>query len=168
MTGPVRTVVPMFEESKPAGGEHASWDAYWAERQSRRTDTICGVTVRVPTGITLAYREELRRQLDADGESSYAAIATALLRAPNGSEIPDLWDRWQAGGMEVEELEVVVAWAMAHASGNPISYAEADQHVRQSRAGKAPQAAVKKNSSASTGGPSRPASRRRTASTPTG
>lgn len=174
MTEPVGKLVPMYPEPDEDPGEQ-SWDAFWAERHPTKTTVIRGVEVRVPTGLTLAYRERSRKRLQQQGEDAFAPLAIELLRAPDGSPIPDLWHRWRDAGMEVDELEVVVAWAIAHGVGEPITFAEAADAVEAALAaqraeveaggeGKARKASTRTRSSGGTGGPSKPVSGRSTAS----
>lgn len=150
-----------------------SWDAFWRERKGNRVTTIRGVVVRIPTGMTLAYQQSIEERLAA-GTRALAPLAMDLLRAPDGTAIPDLWDQWRDAGMEIEELEAVVLWATRHAGGDPITFAEAaditDAEIRRRRearaaeaagepapAGKAP-ARPRASSSAGTGGRSSRAS----------
>lgn len=160
MTRPVRAVVPMFDEpdTGAAGGEHATWDAFWAEVKGTATTTIRGVVVRVPTGLTLGTQRRYEQVADAGGVDGFAPIAAELFRAPDGARIAGLWERWDAAGMELDELQVVVAWGMSHAKGTPISFADAHKLAREAAAGKAARRPT--SSSAGTGGRSKPASRR--------
>lgn len=165
MTGPVRTVVPMFDEPEAApGGDHASWDAYWAEVKGTATTTIRGVGVRVPTGLTLGTQRLHEELAGVGGVEGFAPIAAEIFRAPDGARINDLWERWNAAGMELDELQTVVLWGMSHAKGTPISFAEAHRLAREAAEGKAPDRR-RTSSSGGTGGRSKPASRR-TASRP--
>jgi len=136
VTASLRAVVPMYDEPPAALGDDQSWDAFWAERAPARTTTIRGVVVRIPTGITIAYQRTIREMVDQAGVEGFAPVAAALLRAPDGAEIPDLWARWDAAGMELPELHVITTWAMAHAAGNPLTFAQAVEATRD--AGKAP------------------------------
>lgn len=160
MTRPVRTVVPMFDEpdTGSAGGEHATWDAFWAEVKGTKKTTIRGVEVRVPTGLTLGTQHRYELVVDTGGVHGFAPIAVELFRAPSGARIEDLWERWDAAGMELDELHTVVAWGMSHAKGTPITFAEAHRRAQEAKAGKAARRPT--SSSAATGGRSKPASRR--------
>lgn len=170
MTQPQPQFVPIVVDD-PAPSEQ-SWDAFWAERKPTRTETIRGVQIRVPTGLTLAYREESRRRLNETGAAGFAPLAVELFRAPDGTRIPDLWQRWLDAGMELDELEAVIAWGIAHGVGQPITFAEAADRIdavvaarregREADEGKAQAARTPK--SGSTGAPSKPASKPRTAS----
>lgn len=164
----------MHEEPKaPAGGEPQSFDAFWAEVQGTATTTIRGIEIRVPTGMTIAAERVAKASLAKKGTDGFVPLAQDLFRAPDGHRIPDLWDRWEDAGMERDELQVVVAWGLAHARGNPISFAEALQHVRDAEAeaeeaeGEQGKASPRKTSSGSdSGGRSKAASARRTGSKP--
>lgn len=120
-------VVPMYPEADTATDQQ-SWDAFWAEQEPPQTTTIRGVTVRVPTGMTLRAQRrisERRERKPGDMESSWAPVLVDLLRDPDGARIDDLWDRWDRAGMEMDELSAVVVWAMSNAQGAPITFAEA-------------------------------------------
>lgn len=144
---PVQRFVVVGEPGDPNAGRVSapdrSWDAFWLERKGNRAETIRGVSIRVPTGMTLAYQQTVREDLDRRGSRSYPQLAADLFRAPDGTQIPDLWQRWVQAGMEVDELEVVIRWGLRHAAGDPITFEEAvDQlaeivaaHTERDRAG---------------------------------
>lgn len=157
-------IVPMYPEPE-AGVEERSWDAFWAEVKGSATTTIRGVEIRIPTGLTLGAKRQLEQRSMEGGVEAWAPIAVELFRAADQSVIPDLWERWRTAGMELDELETLVAWGMSHGKGHPISFAEAHeaQQVVASM-GKGPMPTTRTASSDATGGPSKPRSARRTAS----
>jgi len=159
MTEPAGKLVPMFEQPQQPAPDATSWDEYWRQVKGEATQTIRGVVVRVPTGITLGTQQHLETLADATGVAGFEPVASELFRAPDGSLIPDLWQRWCDAGMELDELTAVVAWGMAHAKGHPISLAEAAREAKEAAAGK-DRAAGTKRSSGGTGGRSKPGSPR--------
>jgi hypothetical protein len=129
------TLIPVESDSN-SDGDFSSWDAVWAEYKGCATTVIRGVKVRIPTGITLGYREEQRKRLAQSGQDAFPALIKELLRAPSGEVIHDLYDQWKAAGMEYDELEIIIYWALARAQGNIISFAEAISQLKEIREGK--------------------------------
>lgn len=174
MTAAAGNLVPLHPEPVPVAGENASWDAFWAEKVGAKTTVIRGIEILIPTGITIAAQRELEERARGAGVDGWAPIAVGLFRAPDGTAIPDLWERWKAAGMVLPELRVLVTWGMSNGKGVPISFDEAyriETQLSEDDEGKAEEpteAPTRKPSRAATGGRSKRASARRTASTPTG
>lgn len=145
--------------------EPDSFDAYWAEVSNTATETIRGVTVRVPSDIPLVLEQRIGDLKDSSDENDIAELIGLLFGVG-----PDAFEAWRQAGMGVTEFQVVLAWGMAHADGNPMSFADAHALVLKAEAeGKARQAApnraARRASSGSSGGPSKATSARTTAST---
>lgn len=142
-----------------------SFDAYWAEVSNTGTETIRGVTVRIPADVPMVLEQRMSDLQDSEREEDVAELVALLFNVD-----ADTLNAWKAEGMGLTEFQVVLAWGLAHAAGNPLTFAEAHELVRQAEAeGKArpataPNRAARRASSASTGGRSKPASARTTAS----
>lgn len=111
--------------------EEAGWDAFWdevlreeAEAAGRApTEVIRGVTVKVPRDLPLKFQIKSQRMRDRDDEDAFAELLAELFGA-------DVLDAWREAGMGAREFRTVLAWAMAHGRGRPISFREAYELVR--------------------------------------
>lgn len=139
--------------------ENQSFDDFWASvEDTPETEVIRGVTVRVPSPSTVTMRTQTRlRKLDL------AEVTDEQLT----EAIDDLFgegsfQRWHDAGMSLRQLGVVMAWGLASAGGNRLTWPEAYDAVTS---GKAPARMVKEKAlaakgtstpvSGGTGGPSR-------------
>nr|WSX48894.1 hypothetical protein OG409_07990 [Streptomyces sp. NBC_00974] len=141
-----------------------SFDAYWAEVSGSRTETIRGITVRVPVDVPMVLEQRMSDLQDSEREEDIAELVALLFDVG-----PDTLSAWKTNGMGLTEFQVALAWGLAHASGSPVTFAEAHDMVRKAEAeGKAqataPNRAARRASSASTGGRSKATSGRATAS----
>lgn len=141
-----------------------SWDSFWAEVSGGRTEVIRGVEVTVPTDIPLAMEQRIGELQDSEDEKDFAELI-ALLFGTNAL------DQWVDNGMGLRELKTVLAWGIAHANGQDLTFEDAFALVQQEEAaGKAPapnraaRRAESRKPSASTGGRSKPTSRASTGS----
>jgi hypothetical protein len=138
--------------------ETQSWDAFWAEvdgDRTARTETIRGVTVRVPTDLQLRFGQRLEELQDSEREEDVASLVADLFGH-------DVYGQWAQAGMTGREFQTVLAWGISHARGQAISFHEAYALVKQAEQGK-PAAPIggnreQRRQSARTGGPSRPTS----------
>lgn len=150
---------------QPGAPDSGAWDAFWDEiHAGARTETIRGVTVRVPTDIPLAVERRMEELADSTALEDVAELVGMIFGG-------DVLDRWIEAGMGVVEFKTVVAWGMAQGSGQDIGFREAYERVRAADEGKpagpnrAARRAASKRPSAATGGRSRPTSSASTAST---
>jgi hypothetical protein len=134
-----------------------SWDDFWSEVSGGRTEVIRGVEVTVPRDIPLALERRIGELQESESEEDFAELIALLFGT-------DALDRWRENGMGLLELQTVLAWGLAQASGQDLSFAEAFELVKREQAGegKAPNRAARRAASrapsASTGGRSRPTS----------
>jgi hypothetical protein len=127
------------ERAAEQAAEHETFDAFWAEVKSAeapRYERILGVSVRVPTSMTLRFRRTLE-QLDIHGRDTSEEEVRQVLSDLFG---PSALDAWTDAGMDDEQLSVVMAWAIACAGGREISWREAYDAVMS---GKAPASIAK-------------------------
>ncbi|MFE6079968.1 hypothetical protein [Streptomyces virginiae] len=152
---------PRTRKPDPGG-----FDAYWAEISNTKTDTVRGVTIRIPTDIPMAVEQRLADLQESSREEDLVELITLLFGVD-----ADAFDTWKNAGMGAMEFQVLVIWGMSHAGGSPMTVAEAHEAVVQATAeGKdpaGPNRAARRASSASTGGRSKPRSARTTGSTRT-
>lgn len=129
-------------QEQPQPSEHESFDAFWQSLtpSEERTETICGVTVTVPTSerMTLRFRRELER-LDMHGRETTDEEMRTVVSDLFGA---DVLDRWTDAGMTEQQLAVVMAWGIACASGKEMTWREAYAAVVE---GKAPDRLKQKN-----------------------
>lgn len=117
-------------DEQPAADETAGWDAFWAEtlRKEREqrgiapTVTIRGVTVRVPQDLPLSYQAKADRLKDSSSDEAFAELLAELFGA-------DVLDVWRDDGMGLREFRTILAWALSHGRGQPISFREAYELV---------------------------------------
>lgn len=150
---------PRTRKADPGG-----FDAYWAEISNVRTDTVRGVTIRIPTDIPMAVEQRLTDLQESSREEDLTELLTLLFGVDT-----EAFETWKAAGMGATEFQVLIIWGMSHAGGSPMTVAEAHEAVvRAAAEGKdqalPPNRAARRASSASTGGRSKPPSARRTAS----
>jgi hypothetical protein len=98
--------------------EHQSWDAFWAEVSDGRTETIRGVTVRVPSDMPLAMERRIEELRDSEAEEDVAELVSLLFGA-------DVMETWIDNGMGSKEFQTVLTWGMAQAGGQDISFEDA-------------------------------------------
>ncbi|WP_028814427.1 hypothetical protein [Streptomyces flavidovirens] len=148
----------MTARKTPAAG---SFDAFWATVSGGKTETIRGVTVTIPTDVPLAMEMRISELRESSAEQDIRELLGMLFGA-------DHLDAWRDAGMGLTELQTVLAWGMAHASGKPLTFAEAYEAVMSAQGeGKAPSGqnrAARRKPSASTGGRSARTSAASTAS----
>lgn len=131
---------------KVAGGTHEFVELvtseddflqYWESRPEKTVETkrILGVDIPVPHDVPLKFTQkvaELKGSSDPDDVKE-------LLEVLFGT---NPLDAWVDNGATAEQLQVILAWGMTNAQGNPIGFAEAAELVEQARArdaeGKAP------------------------------
>lgn len=146
----------------PRPRKNESWDDFVRTQFGGRTETICGVTVAVPTDIPLLF-EELAANLSAESEESDFAEVVALLYGEG------VFERWKRAGIGAMGLMTALTWGVAQANGRDLTFSEAYAVVISDDPGKAlnPPAnrAARRQRSATTGGPSKPTSRASTATT---
>lgn len=140
-----------------------SWDEFWSEASGSRKETIRGVEVTVPTDIPLAMEQRMVELRESEDEESFAELIALLFGV-------DALDTWRSNGMGLRELKTVLAWGVAQADGQELSFADAFELVQQEEASsgkpagpKGPNRAARRVQSKSTGGPSK-----RTSSASTG
>lgn len=134
-----------------------AWDDFWAEVQpQQRTETICGVEVLVPTDMPLNLMRRLEELESSEDEGDLHELVGLLF---GEGALAD----WQDAGMTTGQFQVALAWGIAHAQGQDLSFREVFELVRAAEQGKAlPNRAARRAAarprSASTGGRSKPTS----------
>ncbi|MGW1039896.1 hypothetical protein [Streptomyces sp. NPDC002547] len=98
-----------------------SWDDFWAEVSPARTEVIRGIEVRVPTDLPLAVEQRAEDLRDSDAIEDIAELLDLLF----GVSL----DAWRDAGMGLRELQTVLTWGMAQASGVDMTFAEAYEAV---------------------------------------
>ncbi|MEU6649516.1 hypothetical protein ABZ904_08715 [Streptomyces sp. NPDC046900] len=144
-----------------------SWDDFWAEVSIGRTEVIRGVKVDVPTDMPLAVEKRIEELRESSAEEDIAELLRLLFGA-------DVLDEWRTNGMGLRELQTVLTWGIAQASGRDMSFAEALEVViagdgegkplAPQGANRATRRAASRKPSGSTGGRSKPTSRASTGS----
>jgi hypothetical protein len=143
--------------------EHQGFDAFWAEQLRREaaergqapTEVIRGVTVTVPQDLPLNFRAKARAMRNDDGDDSFKELLASLFGV-------DVLDAWVQAGMGAREFRTVLAWAMAHGDGNPITWQQAYELVmakdEDGDEGKAPSSTRANGGSGGSGRSSKPTS----------
>lgn len=142
-----------------------SWDDFWADvRPADRTEIICGVEVLVPSDCTLDFTRRLGELEQSDSEDDLRELIAMLFG-------DGVLDEWTDAGMTARQLQTALLWGIAHANGNPMSFARAYELAQGAAEGKAPAApnraqrrAAARPRSAASGGRSKPTSSASTAS----
>jgi hypothetical protein len=143
------------EAEAAKSSDSQSWDSFWAEvQQTERTEAICGVTVKVPTDITLRFDRRVE-DLQASGrEEDVEELVADLFGA-------DVYQAWVTNGMTGRQFRTVLGWGMANAKGKPLTFREAYDLMKAAEDGpgngQAPTGAnrAQRRQSAPTGGPSK-------------
>jgi hypothetical protein len=141
---------------------HESWDEFWAEVSPGRAEVIRGVEVQVPSDMPLAVERRIQELRESSAEEDIAELLQMLFGV-------DVLNRWRENGMGLQELQTVLTWGIAQASGTGMSFAEAYELVLagdgegKPLGPKGPNRAARRAPSKSTGGQSK-----RTSSASTG
>ncbi|MFC9847796.1 hypothetical protein ACFWFF_01600 [Streptomyces sp. NPDC060223] len=127
-----------------------SWDDFWAEVSTGRTEVIRGVEVQVPTDVPLILERRINELQDSEREEDVAELISLLFGT-------DCMEQWREAGMGLQEFQTILTWGIAHASGQEMSFAEAYEIVKKGEgAGKAPpNRAARRSQSNATGGRSK-------------
>lgn len=119
----------MTEQDAAKSSDAQSWDAFWAEVQEQeQTETICGVTVRVPTDISLRFDKRLQDLMGSGSEEDVQELVRDLFGA-------DVYQQWVDSGMTARQFRTVLGWGMAHARGKPLSFREAYDLMKRAEDG---------------------------------
>jgi hypothetical protein len=102
---------------------HETWDAFWSEVSSGRTEVIRGIEVRVPTDMPLVMERRIDELRESEAEEDVAELVALLFGE-------DILDAWIDAGMGSMEFQTVLTWGMAQAGGQDISFADALDLVR--------------------------------------
>lgn len=151
--------------ARTSGAE--SFDAFWAEvARSGRTTVIRGVQVPVPTDLPLAVEQRISDLRESSAEEDVAELLAMLFGG-------DVLDQWRDAGMGLIELQTVMTWALAQASGQDMAFAEALELVRSGGGEGKPPAPAGPNRAARRATPRKPSARtggrsKRTSSASTG
>jgi hypothetical protein len=111
--------------------------SYWSSRPGAPVETkrIIGVDIPVPRDVPLRFMDQVAALKDSTDPDDILHLLEMLF----GSNPLDAWVANDATG---EQLQVILAWGMSNAQGNPIDFAEAAVLVDKARArdaeGKAP------------------------------
>lgn len=136
-----------------------AWGEFWAEVAGgpERTETIRGITVTVPKDLPIAVEHRIEVLSESDKYDDMAELVALLFGV-------DALDQWRDTGMGMLELQTILTWGMAQASGTDITFRQAYDAVTgadgegKPAAPKGANRAARRAQSASTGGRSRPTS----------
>lgn len=151
--------------ARKTAADVGSFDAFWAEVSGSGTETIRGVEVTIPTDVPIAMELRIQQLQESESEQDVRELIGLLFGG-------DALDQWAAAGMGLRELQTVLTWGVARASGVEMSFREAYDTVTAaaSSEGKAPapnraaRRSASKRPSAGTGGRSAQTSAASTAS----
>lgn len=142
-----------------AKSDDQSFDDFWDEvHGGRRTTVVMGVEVAVPNDVPFGFSERFEALKDSTSEDDAAELIALIF----GDEAADAWMAPPRIGLR--KLLTILAWGMAQASGQDITFAEAYKGVTEglTAEGKAPtgknraaRRAAPKPRSAAGGGPSK-------------
>jgi hypothetical protein len=138
-------LVPAVPEPEQ-GTDTESWEAFWAEIQPPKYETIAGVEVKVPTGLTLAMVETLDRLADQGGLDTFRVIGSHLFGAEAVAQL--------AERLDLGQWAVLTMWGLSHAKGTPMTFRQARDAAAEM--GKAPEKPTSaRRSGSATGGRSK-------------
>ncbi|MEU7962363.1 hypothetical protein AB0D09_02670 [Streptomyces sp. NPDC049097] len=98
-----------------------SWDDFWAEVSPARTEVIRGIEVRIPTDLPLVVEKRANDLRESSDEEDIAELLQLLFGVT--------LDEWRDAGMGLRELQTVLTWGLAQASGVDMTFAEAYETV---------------------------------------
>jgi hypothetical protein len=106
-----------------------SWDDFWAEVNAgdAPTETIRGVTVRVPTDLPLGFQQRVNELRDSSADEDVQELVALVFGA-------GVLDQWTDAGMGSREFQVVLAWGIANGGGKPTTFREAYEMVTAAEA----------------------------------
>ncbi|WP_329423984.1 hypothetical protein [Streptomyces sp. NBC_01268] len=143
---------------------NSSWDDFKREVFGDRTETIEGVTVRVPTDVPFGFEQRLADLSTSSAQEDVEDLVTALF----GETV---LDQWIEAGIGTIGLMTILTWGMAQAGGQrDFTFQDAYAAIMSDDPGKAlvqPQnRAARREQSRATGGRSKRTSPASTASAP--
>lgn len=104
------------ESEHPGGVE--DFDAFWSTRKrKRRTTTIMGQPVVLPASLPLQFELEAKRLQRSKRDKDVHKLVAILFGE-------DAFTKWARAGMDLEQFQVLLAWAPQVIAGADLTLAE--------------------------------------------
>ena len=104
------------------------FDAFWSSqnRQGKRV-RIAGQVVTLPPSLPLQFELEARKLARSKSDKDVAKLLTILFGE-------DPTTKWAEAGMDLEQFQVLLAWAPRVIAGQNVTLAEVAEQVRKAQA----------------------------------
>ena len=104
------------------------FDAFWSSqnRQGKRV-RIAGQVVTLPPSLPLQFELEARKLARSKSDQDVAKLLTILFGE-------DPTTKWAEAGMDLEQFQVLLAWAPRVIAGQHVTLAEVAEQVRKAQA----------------------------------
>lgn len=117
-------------ETDPTEGGFEDFDAFWASRdRKRKTTNIMGQLVTLPASLPLQFELEAKRLARSKRDKDVRKLVGILFGE-------DMLAGWAERGMDLEQFQVLLAWAPQVIAGEHVTLAQvADQLAEAEVAG---------------------------------
>ena len=99
------------------------FDAFWSARERKqKSTTIMGETITLPPALPLQFELEARRLARSKRDQDVRKLVAILFGQ-------DTFTKWAEKGMDLEQFQVLLAWAPQVIAGNDVTLAEVAEQV---------------------------------------
>lgn len=111
------------------GDDLADFDAFWrGQNRKGKRARIAGEVVQLPPSLPLQFELEARKLQHSKREQDVHKLLT-ILGFPE-----DAQDRWAEAGMDLEQFQVLLAWAPRYIAGQNVTLAQVAAEVAEAQA----------------------------------
>lgn len=105
------------------------FDAFWSARKRKaKTTTIMGQRVELPPSLPLQFQLEVQKVARSESEDDVRKLVAILFGQ-------DPVDAWAAAGMDMEQFQVLLAWAPQVIAGQDVTLAQVADLIAERKAG---------------------------------
>lgn len=116
------------ENVTPAEDELEDFDAFWqGQARKPKTTRIAGQLVQLPPSLPLQFELEARKLQRSKSEKDVRKLLAILFGK-------DAMERFAEGGMDLEQFQVLLAWAPRVIAGQHVTLAEVAAEVAAANA----------------------------------
>lgn len=105
-------------DDTPTDESTEDFDAFWAKQTRKaKTTTIAGHKVTLPASLPLQFELEARKLQRSKRDKDVRKLVAILFGQ-------DSYEKFAAGGMDLEQFKVLLAWAPQVIAGHTVTLAE--------------------------------------------
>ena len=109
------------EPDAPEDLELEDFDAFWVKRKRPRT-RIMGQIVELPASLPLRFELEAKKLAKSKAEQDVRTLVAILFG-------DDALDQWTQAGMDVEQFQLLLAWAPRKIAGQDVTLAQVAEEL---------------------------------------